>query len=155
VSTDITILDETVSFAREADLGGAGGASGALGGGAGSGSLSGGVYGGRFTWRVRNFDAFAALLRTQKIMSPGFPAGEVLRLLLQRGAAGGSGRGSGWGGTAEGGRVGLLHGVCAGGAGGGRVQVAGGRMQHVPGCMSASGLTPHRTTSPQLAPDSL
>lgn len=92
VSTDITILDESVSFAREADLGGAGGAGGALGGGgASSGSLSGGVYGGRFTWRVRNFDAFAALLRTQKIMSPGFPAGDcMLRLSVYQSTVSGA-----------------------------------------------------------------
>jgi hypothetical protein len=63
VSTDITILDEAVNFTRENDLGG-------------SSSAAGDVYSGKFVWRVRNFSAFQPLLRTQKIMSPAFPAGD-------------------------------------------------------------------------------
>ena len=63
VSTDITILHESVAFSRESDLSGA------------QPSATGDVFSGRFVWRVHNFAAFQPLLRTQKIMSPGFPAG--------------------------------------------------------------------------------
>lgn len=80
ISTDITILHESVTFTRESDLSGA------------APSATGDVYSGKFVWRVHNFSAFQPLLKTQKIMSPGFPAGEGER---------GGGRGSasvwGWG----------------------------------------------------------
>jgi hypothetical protein len=64
VSTDITILNEGVTFTRASDLGG------------GAPTTSGEVYSGNFVWKVQNFSAFQPLLRTQKIMSPAFPAGE-------------------------------------------------------------------------------
>lgn len=67
ISTDITILHESVQFSRESDL------SGALP------SATGDVYSGKFVWRVHNFSAFQPLLKTQKIMSPGFPAGAAGR----------------------------------------------------------------------------
>jgi hypothetical protein len=60
VSTDITIVDEVSQFVRDNEAGSSGG---------------GDVLSGRFIWRVRNFSAFQPLLRSQKIMSPAFPAG--------------------------------------------------------------------------------
>jgi hypothetical protein len=39
------------------------------------------VLAGKFTWTVRNFSLFREMIKTQKIMSPAFPAGECkLRL---------------------------------------------------------------------------
>lgn len=79
VSTDITILDESVSFTRESDLGG-------------NISLSStDVFSGKFVWRVQNFSVFQPLLRTQKIMSPAFPAGDcALRMSVYQSTVGGS-----------------------------------------------------------------
>jgi hypothetical protein len=78
VATDITVLHESVAFVREADLGG------------GPPGAGGEVHGGRFTWRVHNFSAFRPLLRTQKIMSPAFPAGGcALRMSVYQSAVGG------------------------------------------------------------------
>lgn len=78
VSTDITILDEAVSFTRESDLGGAAPLS------------SSDVYSGKFVWKVQNFSVFQPLLRTQKIMSPAFPAGEcALRMSVYQSSVGG------------------------------------------------------------------
>ncbi|KAK1300757.1 hypothetical protein QJS10_CPB13g00338 [Acorus calamus] len=51
VSADVLVLDEAVSF-------------------------SGDETGGKFTWRVRNFSLFRDMVKTQKIMSPVFPAGD-------------------------------------------------------------------------------
>ena len=83
VSTDITILHESVSFSRESDLSGA------------APSATGDVYSGKFVWRVHNFSAFQPLLKTQKIMSPGFPAGAARRGGGRGGARAGPGRGQG------------------------------------------------------------
>ena len=78
VSTDITILDEAVSFTRESDLGGTAPLS------------SSDVYSGKFIWKVQNFSVFQPLLRTQKIMSPAFPAGEcALRMSVYQSSVGG------------------------------------------------------------------
>ncbi|KAK1269842.1 hypothetical protein QJS04_geneDACA006424 [Acorus gramineus] len=55
VSADVLILDEVVSF---------------------SGDEAGTGLGGKFTWRVRNFSLFRDMMKTQKIMSPLFPAGD-------------------------------------------------------------------------------
>ncbi|KAK1316851.1 hypothetical protein QJS10_CPA05g01382 [Acorus calamus] len=55
VSADVLILDEAVSF---------------------SGDEAGTGLGGKFTWRVRNFSLFRDMIKTQKIMSPLFPAGD-------------------------------------------------------------------------------
>ena len=41
-------------------------------------TTSGPVMAGRFLWTVHNFTAFQPLLRTQKIMSPAFPAGDIM-----------------------------------------------------------------------------
>ena len=39
------------------------------------------VLAGKFMWTVRNFSLFREMIKTQKIMSPAFPAGECnLRL---------------------------------------------------------------------------
>ena len=79
VSTDITILDESVSFTRENDLGGVAPLS------------SSDVYSGKFVWKVQNFSVFQPLLRTQKIMSPAFPAGEcALRMSVYQSSVGGA-----------------------------------------------------------------
>ncbi|ONK60205.1 uncharacterized protein A4U43_C08F15500 [Asparagus officinalis] len=58
ISADILILNESVSFGNEAlqpvpD-----------------------VLSGKFTWKVHNFSLFREMIKTQKIMSPVFPAGE-------------------------------------------------------------------------------
>lgn len=87
VTAEILILQESVSFSREIDhLGSSSGVSGAPASRAstvinGAVSVSGEVYSGKFTWRVHNFSLFRETIKTQKIMSPLFPAGECsLRL---------------------------------------------------------------------------
>ncbi len=92
VTAEILVLEESVSFTREIDhLGGAGTAptasstvvNGAV-------SVSGDVYSGKFTWRVHNFSLFRETIKTQKIMSPVFPAGECsLRLSVYQSPVGG------------------------------------------------------------------
>ncbi|KAK1300758.1 hypothetical protein QJS10_CPB13g00339 [Acorus calamus] len=52
VSADVLVLDEAVSFSGDE------------------------ASGGKFTWRVRNFSLFRDMVKTQKIMSPVFPAGD-------------------------------------------------------------------------------
>lgn len=71
VTADIMILKETVSFTREADM-----ASGAI-----MPSTSAEILSGKFVWKVHNFSLFREMIKTQKIMSPLFTAGECsLRL---------------------------------------------------------------------------
>ncbi|KAJ4890624.1 TRAF-like family protein [Raphanus sativus] len=71
ITADILILNESVSFSRDS-------------GGNDSGSSlfkepagpMPDVLSGKFTWRVNNFSLFKEMIKTQKIMSPVFPAGE-------------------------------------------------------------------------------
>ncbi|KAK2994181.1 hypothetical protein RJ640_018166 [Escallonia rubra] len=69
ITADILVLNEAVNFTRDNNE--------ALS----SGMLSsqgpvGDVSSGKFTWKVHNFSLFREMIKTQKIMSPVFPAGE-------------------------------------------------------------------------------
>lgn len=72
ITADILILDESVSFSNEVlqpvpD-----------------------VLSGKFTWKVHNFSLFRDMIKTQKIMSPVFPAGECnLRISVYQSSVGG------------------------------------------------------------------
>ncbi|KAK9829646.1 hypothetical protein WJX72_007078 [[Myrmecia] bisecta] len=79
VTADILLLNESVSFSREADLSN------------GVGPASPEVLSGKFTWKVHNFPQFLAMMKTQKVMSPVFPAGECnLRLSVYQSTVGGT-----------------------------------------------------------------
>ncbi|XP_077214729.1 uncharacterized protein LOC143849557 [Tasmannia lanceolata] len=62
ITADILILNESVSFSRDNEL-------------QALGSVPD-VLSGKFTWKVHNFSVFKDMMKTQKIMSPVFPAGE-------------------------------------------------------------------------------
>ncbi|KAF6158126.1 hypothetical protein GIB67_014920 [Kingdonia uniflora] len=73
ITADILILNEYVSFSRDNNE-----LQSSLGA-ANSGGISVpvlDVLSGKFTWKVRNFSLFKEMIKTQKIMSPIFPAGE-------------------------------------------------------------------------------
>lgn len=77
ISAEILVLHESVSFSRENEL-----------------ALSVGptpeVLSGKFTWKVHNLSLFKEMIKTQKIMSPVFPAGECnLRLSVYQSSVGG------------------------------------------------------------------
>lgn len=63
ITADILILNETVSFTHDSNEPVV------------SGPV-GDVLSGKFTWKVHNFSLFREMIKTQKIMSPVFPAGE-------------------------------------------------------------------------------
>ncbi|XP_042059957.1 uncharacterized protein LOC121804468 [Salvia splendens] len=74
ISADILILHESFSFSRDSyDLQANNVSS--MGGG-GNGLVIGDSLSGKFTWKVHNFSLFKEMIKTQKIMSPVFPAGE-------------------------------------------------------------------------------
>lgn len=92
IMADILILNESVSFTRdnnnnsnnnnnnnssnsEVQSGIGGGAISGVGNGPSSSSSSD-ILSGKFTWKVHNFSLFKEMIKTQKIMSPVFPAGE-------------------------------------------------------------------------------
>lgn len=95
VTAEILVLEESVSFTREIDHLGASGTAQAAASTTGTVvngavSVSGEVYSGKFTWRVHNFSLFRETIKTQKIMSPVFPAGECsLRLSVYQSPVGG------------------------------------------------------------------
>ncbi|GMH39219.1 hypothetical protein BSKO_07117 [Bryopsis sp. KO-2023] len=61
ITADITVLNETSKFSRDDD----------------PNQLSSSyVMSGTFNWRVHNFSLFMDMIKTQKIMSPTFPAGD-------------------------------------------------------------------------------
>ncbi|CAM8949502.1 unnamed protein product [Rhodiola kirilowii] len=69
ITADILILNETVNFTRDniemqSPLPVV------------TGPSSGDVLSGKFSWKVHNFSLFKEMIKTQKIMSPLFPAGE-------------------------------------------------------------------------------
>uniref|UniRef100_A0A7N0T9N2 MATH domain-containing protein n=1 Tax=Kalanchoe fedtschenkoi TaxID=63787 RepID=A0A7N0T9N2_KALFE len=69
ITADILILNETVNFTRDniemqSSLPVV------------SGPASSDVLSGKFSWKVHNFSLFKEMIKTQKIMSPLFPAGE-------------------------------------------------------------------------------
>ena len=77
VVADIIVLNESVSFSRDIvahndyQLGfQLGSASSSCGSGGGD------ILSGKFTWKVHNFSLFREMIKTQKIMSPIFGAGE-------------------------------------------------------------------------------
>lgn len=71
VTADILVLDEEVTFIRDGDTNSSGSTA----------ATAGEVLSGKFTWKVRNFSLFKDMIRTQKLMSPAFSAGECsLRL---------------------------------------------------------------------------
>lgn len=86
IMADILILNESVSVARDNNNNGSNNSNSDLqfgvGGGAisgagnGPGSSSSDILNGKFTWKVHNFSLFKEMIKTQKIMSPVFPAGE-------------------------------------------------------------------------------
>lgn len=72
ITADILILNESLNFVRDNNelqsnsLSGASVVTGPVGD----------VLSGKFTWKVHNFTLFKEMIKTQKIMSPVFPAGE-------------------------------------------------------------------------------
>ncbi|CAK9154119.1 unnamed protein product [Ilex paraguariensis] len=86
VTADILILNESVNFTRDNNE-------------LQSNILSnlivtgpvGDVLSGKFTWKVHNFSLFKEMIKTQKIMSPVFPAGECnLRISVYQSSVNGS-----------------------------------------------------------------
>ncbi|XP_044463461.1 uncharacterized protein LOC123194346 isoform X1 [Mangifera indica] len=72
ITADILILNESVSFTRDNnELQSSSMISSSVAAGPVSDVLTG-----KFTWRVHNFSLFKEMIKTQKIMSPVFPAGE-------------------------------------------------------------------------------
>lgn len=71
ITADILILHESVSFSRDNNEVQSNSASNLVGAVA-----NGDVLSGKFTWKVHNFSLFREMIKTQKIMSPAFPAGE-------------------------------------------------------------------------------
>ncbi|XP_071701856.1 uncharacterized protein [Rutidosis leptorrhynchoides] len=72
ITADILILNESINFVRDNND---------LQSSSASSSVSmtgpvGDVLSGKFTWKVHNFTLFRDMIKTQKIMSPVFPAGE-------------------------------------------------------------------------------
>ncbi|KAG1363216.1 Ubiquitin carboxyl-terminal hydrolase 13 [Cocos nucifera] len=62
ITADILILHESVSFSRDQELQ--------------PPPAAADVLSGKFTWKVHNFSLFHEMIKTQKIMSPVFPAGD-------------------------------------------------------------------------------
>ncbi|OAY53652.1 uncharacterized protein LOC110610443 [Manihot esculenta] len=74
ITADILILNESVSFMRDNnDLQSV--SSSIISSSVVAGPVSD-VLSGKFTWKVRNFSLFKEMIKTQKIMSPVFPAGD-------------------------------------------------------------------------------
>ena len=72
ITADILILNESVNFTRDNnELQSASSMASMVVAGPVSDVLSG-----KFTWKVHNFSLFKEMIKTQKIMSPVFPAGE-------------------------------------------------------------------------------
>ncbi|XP_057958521.1 uncharacterized protein LOC131151284 [Malania oleifera] len=72
ITADILILNESINFVRDNNEAQSGSSiSSLVAGGPVSDVLSG-----KFTWKVHNFSLFKEMIKTQKIMSPVFPAGE-------------------------------------------------------------------------------
>ncbi|KAL3655838.1 hypothetical protein CASFOL_000234 [Castilleja foliolosa] len=75
ITADILILHESFSFSRDNYDLQANNVS-VMGGGGVHGAVVGDVLSGKFTWKVHNFSLFKEMVKTQKIMSPIFQAGE-------------------------------------------------------------------------------
>ncbi|XP_042487745.1 uncharacterized protein LOC122067978 [Macadamia integrifolia] len=72
ITADILVLNESISFTRDNNEVQSSSSSSSV---VVAGPVSD-VLSGKFTWRVRNFSLFKEMIKTQKIMSPVFPAGE-------------------------------------------------------------------------------
>ncbi|KAF7830313.1 ubiquitin carboxyl-terminal hydrolase 7 [Senna tora] len=77
ITADILILNESVNFTRENNevQSSASSSSSMISSSVVTGPVSD-VLSGKFTWKVHNFSLFKEMIKTQKIMSPVFPAGE-------------------------------------------------------------------------------
>ncbi|CAN4101659.1 unnamed protein product [Withania somnifera] len=85
ITADILILNESFSFSRDNNELQSNSASNVVVTGS-----SGDVLSGKFTWKVHNFSLFKEMIKTQKIMSPVFPAGECnLRISVYQSAVNG------------------------------------------------------------------
>ncbi|XP_043699607.1 uncharacterized protein LOC122650289 isoform X1 [Telopea speciosissima] len=72
ITADILVLNESISFTRDNNELQSSSSSSSV---VVSGPVSD-VLNGKFTWKVHNFSLFKEMIKTQKIMSPVFPAGE-------------------------------------------------------------------------------
>eukprot|EP00899_Mesostigma_viride_P015066 jgi/Mesvir1/23560/Mv18256-RA.2 len=80
ITAEILVLNESVTFTRDNDVSTSSGIS--------PGTPE--VLSGKFTWKVFNFSLFKEMIKTQKIMSPVFPAGECnLRLSVYQSSVNG------------------------------------------------------------------
>ncbi|KAI4316344.1 hypothetical protein L6164_024332 [Bauhinia variegata] len=77
ITADILILNESVNFTRDNNelQSSASSSSSMISSSVVAGPVSD-VLSGKFTWKVHNFSLFKEMIKTQKIMSPVFPAGE-------------------------------------------------------------------------------
>ncbi|KAG6643781.1 hypothetical protein I3843_08G010500 [Carya illinoinensis] len=75
ITADILILNESVNFTRDNNEVQSSSASSTNSSSVVAGPVSD-VLNGKFTWKVHNFSLFKEMIKTQKIMSPVFPAGE-------------------------------------------------------------------------------
>ncbi|KAI9106664.1 hypothetical protein K1719_022192 [Acacia pycnantha] len=77
LTADILILNESVNFTRDNNemQSSASSSSSGISSSVVTGPASD-VLSGKFTWKVHNFSLFKEMIKTQKIMSPVFPAGE-------------------------------------------------------------------------------
>ncbi|CAL9091809.1 unnamed protein product [Musa acuminata var. zebrina] len=75
ITADILLLHETIAFNRDHE----------------PQPPPADVVGGKFTWKVHNFSLFREMIRTQKIMSPVFPAGDCnLRISVYQSSVAGA-----------------------------------------------------------------
>ncbi|XP_073389362.1 uncharacterized protein [Physcomitrium patens] len=78
ITAEILVVHESVSFSRENEV-------------PASGGLVPEVLSGKFTWKVHNLSLFKEKIKTQKIMSPVFPAGDCsLRLSVYQSSVSGA-----------------------------------------------------------------
>ncbi|OUZ99845.1 MATH [Macleaya cordata] len=76
ITADILVLNESVSFSRDNNELQSSYSSSTLSSSSVVVGPTSDVLSGKFTWKVYNFSLFKEMIKTQKIMSPVFPAGE-------------------------------------------------------------------------------
>ncbi|KAI3506122.1 hypothetical protein L1887_28478 [Cichorium endivia] len=87
ITADILILNESISFVRDNNELQSNSVSNSV---VMTGPV-GDVLSGKFTWKVHNFTLFKEMIKTQKIMSPVFPAGECnLRISIYQSSVNGA-----------------------------------------------------------------
>ncbi|KAG6706531.1 hypothetical protein I3842_07G226200 [Carya illinoinensis] len=90
ITADILILNESVNFTRDNNEVQSSSASSTISSSVVASPASD-VLSGKFTWKVRNFSLFKEMIKTQKIMSPVFPAGECnLRISVYQSSVNGA-----------------------------------------------------------------